>query len=243
MSAKAPTARELARESVRANILRAARARLADEGPAQLSLRAVARDVGMVSSAVYRYFPSRDDLLTALLVEAYDELGAAAEQGDASHPREQVGARWVAAGRAIRAWSLAHPSDFALLFGSPVPGYSAPRDTVTPATRAILVLIGIVIDATGTSGWRSEAAVTPATAPAPVASVVGDALDFLEARGQKDAAPPEMVLRTLSAWTTVFGTVSFELFGHYTYSVSDLAGYFDQVLARLADELGFDAQF
>lgn len=197
----------------------------------------------MVSSAVYRYFPSRDDLLTALLVEAYDELGEAAERGDAAYPREEVGARWVSACRAIRTWSLEHPSDFALLFGSPVPGYSAPQDTVTPATRAIVVLIGIVIDAMKLPGWRPEAAVAPATATQPVASIVSDALDFLAARGQEGAAPPEIVLRTLGAWTTVFGTVSFELFGHYTYSVSDLPGYFDQVLARLADGLGFDARF
>ena len=68
MAEQARTARSLAREAVHASILTAARARLTEEGPAQLSLRAVARDVGLVSSAVYRYFPSRDDLLTALLV-------------------------------------------------------------------------------------------------------------------------------------------------------------------------------
>src|SRR3954447_17534004 len=75
------TARQRAREDITAEILAAARARLAETGPGELSLRAVARDVGMVSSAVYRYFPSRNDLLTALLIAAYDELGAAVEGG------------------------------------------------------------------------------------------------------------------------------------------------------------------
>ncbi|WP_036964133.1 helix-turn-helix domain-containing protein, partial [Promicromonospora kroppenstedtii] len=80
----ARTARALARETITREILDSARARLTTDGAAALSLRAVARDVEMVSSAVYRYFPSRDALLTALLVESYDELGAAAEAADAA---------------------------------------------------------------------------------------------------------------------------------------------------------------
>ncbi len=239
----APTARELARESVRGSILGAARARLAKEGPAQLSLRAVARDVGMVSSAVYRYFPSRDELLTALLVEAYGALGAAVEEADGAHPRNRVGARWVAACRAIRDWCLAHPGEFALLYGSPVPGYAAPQETLEPATRTTLVLVGIVLDAVGEPGWRTGAAAAPAAAPGGVASVIGDAMAFVRAAGIVDAMPAEVMLRTISAWTALFGTVSFELFGHYVGSVSDSAAYFDQVAARLADGLGFDAEF
>ena len=82
--APARTARERAREEITAEILSAARARLQEAGPGELSLRAVARDVGMVSSAVYRYFPSRDDLLTALILQCYDELGEAVERADAA---------------------------------------------------------------------------------------------------------------------------------------------------------------
>lgn len=197
----APTARELARESVRTSILGAARTRLAKEGPAQLSLRAVARDVGMVSSAVYRYFPSRDELLTTLLVEAYGALSAAVEKADGAHPRNRVGARWVAACRAIRDWCLAHPGEFALLYGSPVPGYAAPQETLEPATRTTLVLVGIVLDAVGEPGWRSGAAAAPAAAPAGVASVIGEAMAFVRARGIVDAMPAEVMLRTISAWT------------------------------------------
>lgn len=238
-----PTARQLARESVRRGILAAARVRLAREGPAQLSLRAVARDVGMVSSAVYRYFPSRDELLTALLVEAYGALGAAVEEADGAYQRDRVGARWVAACRAIREWCLAHPGEFALLYGSPVPGYAAPRETLEPATRTTLVLVGIVLDAVGEPGWRADAALAPAAAPGGVASVIGDATAFVRARGIVHPMPPEVMLRTISAWTALFGTVSFEFFGHYAGSVSDGAKYFDQVAARLADGLGFDAEF
>ncbi|OII36145.1 TetR/AcrR family transcriptional regulator [Curtobacterium sp. MMLR14_002] len=260
----APTARALARQTVTADILAAARTRLTDEGPAALSLRAVARDVGMVSSAVYRYFPSRDDLLTALLITDYDELGSAVEAaGAAAGPAP--GARWVAMCRAIRDWSIAHPGDFALLFGSPVPGYAAPRETVVPATRTTLALVHVVADAVGsgapgTSGapgasgaagssvtstpgaaGRPGSPTAPPAAPGVAGPAVADGVATLRSFGI--TLPDEVLVRTLMAWTTVFGTISFELFGHFVGSVSDPAAYFDQVIVRLADDLGFTATF
>ncbi len=238
MADRTPTARDLARETIRTRILDAARARLTDEGPAQLSLRAVARDVGMVSSATYRYFPSRDDLLTALLVQDYNELGAAVERADAAHDRADVGGRWVAACRAIREWSVAHPGDFALLYGSPVPGYAAPQETIEPATRATLVLVRIALD--GTAG-RPVSAPAGASAPGVAGPVVAGAVAYIRALGEVDEVDDEVVMRTLMAWTSLFGTVSFELFGHYVGSVSDHAAYFDLVAERLAADIGFVA--
>jgi AcrR family transcriptional regulator len=254
----APTARALARQTVTADILAAARTRLTEEGPAALSLRAVARDVGMVSSAVYRYFPSRDDLLTALLITDYDELGAAVEAaGAAAGPAP--GARWVAMCRAIRDWSIAHPGDFALLFGSPVPGYAAPRETVVPASRTALALVRVVADAVGSgasgASGASDSSVTstpgaagrpgsptaPTAAPGVAGPAVADGVATLRSFGI--TLPDEVLVRTLMAWTTVFGTISFELFGHFVGSVSDPAAYFDQVIVRLADDLGFTATF
>jgi AcrR family transcriptional regulator len=248
----APTARALARQTVTADILAAARIRLTDEGPAALSLRAVARDVGMVSSAVYRYFPSRDDLLTALLITDYDELGAAVEAaGAAAGP--DPGARWVAMCRAIRDWSIAHPGDFALLFGSPVPGYAAPRETVVPATRTTLALVRVVADAVGAGASAGSVTSTPGadgrpgspTAPTAAPGVAGPAVadGVATLRTFGITLPDEVLVRTLMAWTTVFGTISFELFGHFVGSVSDPAAYFDQVIVRLADDLGFTATF
>ena len=103
-------ARERARIEVTAAIKDEARRQLAAEGAAKLSLRAVARELGMVSSALYRYFPSRDDLLTALIVDAYDAVGAAAETALAAPPDpDDHPARWTAVCSAVRAWALAHP--------------------------------------------------------------------------------------------------------------------------------------
>lgn len=229
------TARDLARETLTRQILDAARARLRSDGPAALSLRAVARDVGMVSSAVYRYFPSRDALLTRLLLDAYGELGAAVEEADGAIPRDDVGGRWHAACRALRKWCVTHPGDFALLYGTPVPGYAAPRDTVEPATRVVLVLARIVGDANPAGG--RPAPLPPGTDMDE--SLVAGARQYAVERGcLPDDVPAELVVRLLMAWSQLFGTISFELFGHLAGSVNDTEAWFDQVAARLAADLG-----
>jgi AcrR family transcriptional regulator len=203
----------------------------------------------MVSSAVYRYFASRDELLTALLVLAYDDLGSAAEDADAAiADRGDVRLRWAAALRSIRRWALANPGDYALLYGSPVPGYAAPQTTIEPAVRVIVVILRIVTEAhragvievpTDTSGAGTE---TGTAAAAADAAAVAGAARFVRERGLVEGTEPvpvPLVVRTLMAWTTVFGTISFELFGHLVGSVSDADAYFDIVIDRLARDLGF----
>src|ERR1700689_5662087 len=108
MTATGPrTARERARAEITGEIKAVARRQLAEQGSAALSLRAVAREVGMVSSAVYRYFPSRDDLLTALIIDAYDAVGERAESAEASRsPRLGIAARWLNVCEAVRAWAF-----------------------------------------------------------------------------------------------------------------------------------------
>ena len=128
-------ARERARAEVRAAILDTAGSHVAAHGASALSLRAVARDLGMVSSAIYRYFPARDDLLTALIVEAYDSLGAHTEAAVDATRGLPPAQRWVEAALAIREWATTQPHAYALLYGTPVPGYAAPDDTVVPGTR------------------------------------------------------------------------------------------------------------
>lgn len=243
----ARTARALARETITREIRDSARARLTTDGAAGLSLRAVARDVEMVSSAVYRYFPSRDALLTALLIEAYDELGTAAEAADASvADRSDVTARWLATFRAVRTWCVTHPGEFGLLYGTPVPGYAAPRDTVDPATRVVRVLIRIVGDAY-TAGARPP--VVPATGPDAPADpgTVAPALAFVAQHGliqgadRADGELPETVRRAVMAWTELFGVISFELFGHQVGSIADPEAWLDEVALRLAADLGIQA--
>src|SRR5712691_732588 len=142
------TARERARAEITAEILDAARGYLVTDGAPALSLRAIARDLGMASSALYRYFSSRDELLTRLIIDAYDSLGAAAETREATVDRNDLAGRFAATCTAVRDWALAHPNEYALIYGSPVPGYVAPADTVQPATRVTALLLRIIVDAT-----------------------------------------------------------------------------------------------
>jgi AcrR family transcriptional regulator len=224
-----PTARERVRAELTAEIADAARRQLAEVGAAALSLRAVAREVGMVSSAVYRYFPSRDDLLTRLIIDAYDDLGAAAEAAD--DPAAAPATRWLAVCRAVRAWALAHPHEYALLYGSPVPGYSAPRDTVPAASRVGIVLGRILGDA-------ARAGVLPPAAGERDPGLISD--DAVAILGGEHPALDETVrVRGLMAWSALFGTISFELFGHFVGSVADGDRYFDRVMSDLAARVGF----
>ena len=87
----------------------------------------------MASSALYRYVASRDDLLTLLIVQIYDELGAVAEACEAECADADVSTRWLTLCHAVRGWAVAHPHDYALLYGTPVPGYAAPAATIPPA--------------------------------------------------------------------------------------------------------------
>ena len=222
------TARERVRAELTAEITDAARRQLAEVGAAALSLRAVARDVGLVSSAVYRYFPSRDDLLTRLIIDGYDALGAAAEAAD--RPGEAPRERWLAVCRAVRAWALAHPHEYALLYGSPVPGYTAPQDTV-PAASRVGVLLGRIL------GDAARDGLLPAgTGDRDPSLISDDAAAVLG--GDHPAIDDTVRIRALMAWSSVYGTLSFELFGHFVGSVEDGDRYFDRAMTELAALIG-----
>jgi AcrR family transcriptional regulator len=218
------------REQQMAAILEAARRQLAEKGAAGLSLREVAREVGMVSSAVYRYVPSRDDLLTLLITTAFDEMGEAVEQADAARRRSDLRGRFRAVGHAVRDWAHAHPHDYALVYGSPVPGYSAPPTTVVAATRVVAVLGAIVVDA-ATLGRLAEPG--PATARGVRSAIDVDALATV-----MPGIPPMVALRALMVWTDLFGHVSLELFGHFGPVLADPDRAFTLVLDELADLVG-----
>jgi AcrR family transcriptional regulator len=210
-------------------IKQVARRHLASDG-ANLSLRAVARDMGMVSSAVYRYFPSRDELLTALIIDAYDALGDAVEVAEAAVDRADLGGRWLAACHAARDWALARPAEYALIYGSPVPGYAAPGDTVGPALRPTVVLMGILAD-----GVRSGAVAADPGTDLPPALIPG----FGRIAGYAFPDLPAGTLdRGMTAWVQLFGMLNFELFGRFTNTIEDTGAYFAHQMAAMADLVG-----
>jgi AcrR family transcriptional regulator len=152
--------RARARAQTTEEIKTIARRHLATDG-ANLSLRAVARDLGVVSSAIYRYFASRDELLTALILDAYNSLGTAVEAADKGEDASEWTARWMAVCHAVRDWAIAAPHEYALIYGSPVPGYRAPQDTVAAATRSVRVLGGILQDAALHGRFTADAGAAP----------------------------------------------------------------------------------
>ena len=124
------------RERMEAAIRAAAREQIRTVGGAALSMRAIAREVGLVSSAIYRYHPTREALLTALVMESYTSLGdALADAAPAGAPPAD---RWRALARAFRAWATGRPHEFQLIYGTPIPGYAAPSDTIPLAARVAM---------------------------------------------------------------------------------------------------------
>jgi AcrR family transcriptional regulator len=224
-------ARARARTEITAAIKEEARRQLAADGAARLSLRAVARELGMVSSAVYRYFPSRDELLTALIIDAYDSVGATAEKADAAASRGAgPTARWTSVCEAVRAWAIAHPHEYALIHGSPVPGYTAPDTTVQSAARVGLVLIGIVRAAHQETGAEGPP-ITPELRPEAGRMAADFAPDL----------PPELVVTLVAAWAELYGLIQFDVFGQFNRVVEDRETFFRHAVGRLAREVGLPA--
>jgi AcrR family transcriptional regulator len=224
------TARERVRAELVAEIKQAARRQLAEAGADRLSLRAVARELGMVSSAIYRYFPSRDDLLTALIIDAYNTMGYAAEAAyrEAGKPARD---RWRAVYGAVRDWARAHPREYALLYGSPVPGYRAPQDTVPPATRVARLLAGLIHEC-----WTAGT-LAPASDGPPLSPTLRDQAERV-AEALAPELPAPVVVRAVIAWTQLYGMISFELFGHLVGSVDPSDEFFRHATDQLADFVG-----
>jgi AcrR family transcriptional regulator len=225
----AHSARARARIEVTAAIKDEARRQLAAEGAAKLSLRAVARELGMVSSALYRYFPSRDDLLTALIIDAYNAVGAAVESTEAGVDRADLRGRLLAIGHAVRGWALANPAEYALIYGSPVPGYAAPQDTTVAALRTATVLVRILGDGSDSGALR------------PTGERLDDGVQRDLTAAADSIAPgldPDVLARGTIAWIHLFGAVSFELFGQLNNVIEAREAYFDYQMRSIADLVG-----
>ena len=229
-----PTPRQLARERTEAEILRIAREHLSSTGPAALSLRAIARELGIVSSAIYRYVSCRDDLLTLLVIDAYTSLGDAVDQAVCAVVDDDHLGRFLALGRAVRTWALAEPARYGLLYGTPVPGYDAPGErTIEPGTRVIVTLARTTEEAWHAGHLRLE------DPDEPVA--LAEDLDRIRTEFAL-TAPPAVLERTALVWSALFGCVSFEVFGQYgADTFSDPAALFEAHLRRLAGLLGLTA--
>ncbi|HVV13678.1 TetR/AcrR family transcriptional regulator [Amycolatopsis sp.] len=222
----APSLRARVRSEMSQEIKEAARKRLATDG-GNLSLRAVARDLGIVASALYRYFPSRDALLTALIIDGYEAMGTAATVAETAVPREDLRGRWLATCRGVRTWALARPAEYGLLYGNPVAGYAAPQDTVAPASKVVFLLAEIVIDGADR--------LAPVSSPIP-APVREDLRRLIEE--YPGDLSEERLDRVLIGWTHLFGLLDFEVFGRLNDTIKARAEYFEHHMGLIADFAG-----
>jgi AcrR family transcriptional regulator len=198
--------RQQSRDRIESQIIEIGRRHLITDGAAGLSLRAVARDLGMVSSAVYRYVASRDELLTLLLIDAFSELADAVDRA-----RHQTDGTWrdqlLTMAIAARQWAVERPASWALLYGSPVPGYRAPAEqTVAPGTRVVAALFEVVTAGIA-AGDIGEAKIP---VPQPLSS------DFERLRLEFDfTADDATMAKCFTLWAGLVGAISLEVFGQY----------------------------
>ncbi|MEP7054551.1 MAG: TetR/AcrR family transcriptional regulator [Actinomycetota bacterium] len=226
---KSLTARQRAHAEITSEIKAIARRQLGEVGPAALSLRAVARELGLASaSGLYRYFDGRDALFTALIIDAYSALGDQAEQAYAKSRTKDVFLRWIGIAHAVHDWGMANPHEYALIFGTPIPGYAAPPDTIGPATKIPLLVGQLFRDVAADSSRLGEYAVVPRR----VHKALQPLLDTLA-----PGVPDELLIRSLMAWTYLLGAVSFDVFGHRDFLGQDDV-FFDAEIRRLGTMLG-----
>ncbi len=209
--------RDESRRQVTAAIRAAARRQIAEVGGGALSMRAIAREVGLVSSAVYRYFPTREALLTAMIVESYGNLASALPATEGLAGAEA----WRTLSRGLRAWARSVPHEFQLIYGTPIPGYVAPPETV-PAAAAVA---------------EPFLRLAPRSAP----DAFGDPVlaDQFGALGttfpDADGAGLAAVLAELAA---LIGFISLELSGHFVGTADPADALYEALLSRQVATLG-----
>ncbi|HXN61382.1 MAG TPA: TetR/AcrR family transcriptional regulator [Acidimicrobiales bacterium] len=235
MTVSAPrTARDRVREEMTAEILAVAGEHLGREGAAALSLRSIARDLGMAPSALYRYFDGRDALLNALILAAYESLAETAEAAadDAKSLEAPDAERFLVVPRAVRDWALGRPHEWGLIFGTPVPGYQAPEDTVVPYARIAAVMVRPVVEANEAGRLQ----------PAPGGDVTAELRDAVApvSKGLLPGMPVAKVVRVVQAWTTLIGIVSLEVFGHWRNTIGDPATLFEATVRDVAASIGLE---
>lgn len=197
-----PRPRNEERQNLQETIKATAWRQIAETGAASLSLRAIARELGITAPAIYNYYPDRDALVTALIVDAYNSLADAQEAVTAGDLSGQL----AALGLAYRQWAVTYPQHYQLIFGTPIPNYDAPEAITRPvAQRALEPLIGAA-QALLTAG-RLKVERLAASTPGLEFGLVG----WSQAVG---GAHPEALYLALVIWSRVHGLVMLEINNH-----------------------------
>lgn len=227
--------RERQYEATQEEIKAIARRHMAEEGAAAVSLRAIARDMGITAPALYRYFPSIDDLLTALLVDAFDALAEALVHTADSHPTGDPVGRLLAVLLAYREWAITHPVDYQLLYGKPIPSYTPPEEVTKPAAiRTMAVIVRAIY----------RAVVAGALTPPPVEALPDTVRQTLApiASAQHEDLPLAVLYIGAAWWPHLHGLVVLELYGHSPALVGDPAAFYRHEVLKLFNALGYQEE-
>lgn len=217
--------RERFREQVREDVKAAALDQLAAGGAQAISINAIAKHLGVSGPALYRYFANRDDLLTALVIDAYCDLGdALTRELDARSPRSGPEERVRRLARAYRSWALAEPHRYELLFKPPLPGYDAHAEPLAAAARS---LMGTLLAALHGIDHTESA---PAEDLEPVTYEHDDVL------AARSAGTADFQL-AVSVWSRLHGIVSLELGGGFSAMHLDADTLFERELQVLVERL------
>ncbi|MGW7681904.1 TetR/AcrR family transcriptional regulator [Kribbella sp. NPDC054772] len=229
------TGRDRRRAATLAEIKTAARRLLVSGGTAAVGLRAVARELGLTPPALYRYFPSHEALISALIADLYDELTGALLDLQGTDEGVDLGARLYLLANGLRDWALAHPAEFGLLFGTAVPDPEDDCHEETPGHQAAM-RFGALFKELVAQVWHQK------PFPHPAEEQLGTALvEQLTAESEHfHGMPPGAIYLSLNYWTRLYGLICMEVFGQLHWVLPDAAAYFEAQLFEIGEALGLD---
>lgn len=224
-----------ARQETAENIKAIARQQMMEHGTAGISLRGIAREMQMTAPAIYNYFPRLDDLITALLVDAFNGLGDAVDSAIAGESR--AGEQLSAGAKAYRQWANANKADFQLIYGNPIPNYQAPGEITVPlATRPLVSFYRCLMQAyqDGTLSIPAEYASVPQ-------SIADYVSAFLHPQYPEIVGMPLSLYYLMSLlWTQIHGIVMLEIFGHLQPSLGDVDSFFEKEMQIFLSRIGLN---
>ncbi|WP_326825360.1 TetR/AcrR family transcriptional regulator [Streptosporangium sp. NBC_01756] len=231
MGVSTPSRRERLRAETAAEIKTVALRLMAEGGPDAITLRAIAREMGMTAGAIYGYYETRDTLVSALITDVYTSLVDTVEAARDAVPADDAAGRILAWGQTLREWALANPEGFRLIYGDPVPGYQVPEGgaAAEAAHRACAGLTGLVAAA-----WPQAVARQPGGY---------DWTDFDPiltglVRAEFPGLPPAAVALALRVWGRMHGLVALEVYGHLRGQTRDAGRVYLDELRDLTRSLG-----
>ncbi|KNB50583.1 TetR/AcrR family transcriptional regulator [Streptomyces caatingaensis] len=223
--------RHRVREEALAEILRTGRRLLVEEGPAAVTLRAIAREMGMTAPGLYRYYAGHRDLVQALASSLYDELAAALAAARDRCPDAGAGPQLRAVCRELRRWALDHPREFGLLFAKPVTDADTAPGTLAHDSgwRFGGVVLDLMVRLWRDGGVRAPAGLDPAWTAQ---------LEEVREHLSGEPVPPEVLYVFVASWARLYGTVAVEVFGHLDFALTDPEPLFEHALDDVLAALG-----